>query len=108
MLGPNQDLLRLRHWQSDALTARLDLFHISIIFENLSFRIGVKSVLFSNFLAIGFGSWRPKLMPCGSGSAALGLDYSAHPATATSLHGELVLVKINSHKGKKIRIRIKM
>jgi hypothetical protein len=51
MLGlPNPGLLRLRHWQSDALTTRLDLIHIYIIFENLSIRISVKSVLFFQFL----------------------------------------------------------
>ncbi len=29
LLGSNPGLLRLRHWQSDALTTRLDLIHIS-------------------------------------------------------------------------------
>jgi hypothetical protein len=30
MLGSNPELLRLRHWQSDALTSRLDLIHIIV------------------------------------------------------------------------------
>ncbi len=29
MLGSNPGLLRLRHWQSEALTPRLDLIHLS-------------------------------------------------------------------------------
>jgi hypothetical protein len=33
MLGLNPGLLRLWHWQSDALTARLDIIHSKVIYK---------------------------------------------------------------------------
>ncbi len=57
MLGSNPGQLRLRHWLSDALTARLDLIHISLPVHLYSFLYTCTVLYTVKFVMFPFCTW---------------------------------------------------